>query len=119
MIMTIFYKEDIIQNQIYGNYIESLPFINSVCNLIEGFLNMTSMPLNNYKNGLSVQEGVVNGVRSFVVNSSNEILNFGETCSKFFRSLFCGSNEGTSIYRELKYKIDERSKKIEEYYLKK
>ena len=113
-----FYKEDIIQNQIYGNYIESLPFINSVCNLIEGFLNMTSMPLNNYKNGLSVQEGVVNGVRSFVVNSSNEILNFGETCSKFFRSLFCGSNEGTSIYRELKYKIDERSKKIDEYYLK-
>ncbi len=113
------YKEDIIQNQIYGNYIESLPFINSVCNLIEGFLNMTSMPLNNYKNGLSVQEGVVNGVRSFVVNSSNEILNFGETCSKFFRSLFCGSNEGTSIYRELKYKIGERSKKIDEYYLKK
>ena len=44
--------------------------------VIEGFINMTAMPLNNYKNGLSVQEGVVNGVRSFVVNSSNEILNF-------------------------------------------
>ena len=113
-----YYKDDIIQNQIYGNYIESLPFINGLCKLIEGFLDMTSMPVNNYKNGLSVQEGVVNGVRSFVVNSSNTILNFGETCSGFFRKVFCGSNEGTSIYRELKYKIDERCKKVDEYYLK-
>ncbi len=113
-----YYKDDIIQNQIYGNYIESLPFINGLCKLIEGFLDMTSMPVYNYKNGLSVQEGVVNGVRSFVVNSSNTILNFGEACSGFFRKVFCGSNEGTSIYRELKYKIDERCKKVDEYYLK-
>ena len=113
-----YYKDDIIQNQIYGNYIESLPFINGLCKLIEGFLDMSSIPINNYKNGLSVQEGVVNGVRSFVVNSSNTVLNFGEACSGFFRKIFCGSNEGTSIYRELKYKIDDRTKKIDEYFLK-
>ena len=62
---------------------------------------MSSIPINNYKNGLSVQEGVVNGVRSFVVNSSNTVLNFGEVCSGFLRKIFYESNEG-NIFIESK-----------------
>ena len=62
-----YYKDDIIQNQIYGNYIESSPFINGICKLIDKFLDIPLIPINNYKNGLCTRR-FVNGIRSSVVN---------------------------------------------------
>jgi hypothetical protein len=79
-----FWKKDILKGQIVNAYLSSISFIRPFKNIVVGFLEIFKQPYNSYIQDRSIQEGLANGVKNFVVSFSTEALTVGERVRKFF-----------------------------------
>lgn len=73
-----FWKKDILKGQIINAYLSSISLIRPFKNIVGGFLEIFKQPYNYYIHDRSIQEGLANGVKNFVVSFSTEALTVGE-----------------------------------------
>ena len=116
-----FYKNDIVENQAVASYMRSMPVIKGVCNVMDGVSDMVCFPYDSYKRDIPVEIGMVNGVRSFVKNTTCELLSLAEKTGNVIQKLAFwnrSTESDVNVFRKLKYIIDEEEKKKDEYYSK-
>ena len=79
------WKEDILKSQIVKAYLGSISIIRPFKNVVGGFIELFKQPYESYKHDTSFEEGLVNGVKKFVVTFTTESLMLGE---KVYNNLF-------------------------------
>jgi hypothetical protein len=72
------WKEDILKSQIVKAYLGSISIIRPFKNVVGGFIELFKQPYESYKHDTSFEEGLVNGVKKFVVTFTTESLMLGE-----------------------------------------
>ena len=114
-----FYYDDIISQMMAGSFAPAVPGLNQLSSVIDGFQDVVTKPIQNYKRNESVTEGFVSGISSLVVKTTTMLTYIGES---FINILGCtGRNEiqdKDNICRTYRHKINEKNKEIEEYYFK-
>jgi hypothetical protein len=79
-----FWKDDILKSQIVNAYLSSITMIRPFKNVVGGIIELFRQPYKNYQEDKSVQEGVVHGVRIFLVSFTTETLLMGEKVKNIF-----------------------------------
>ena len=116
-----FYQKDILENQAVCSYLRATPLLGSLCNIMDGTSNMVCFAYDSYKKDIPVEIGMVNGVRSFVKNTTSELLSFAEKTNSIIQrfNIFSNNNsESYSLFTKWKYNIDDKEKKKVEYFMK-
>ena len=88
---------------------------------MDGTSNMVCFAYDSYKKDIPVEIGMVNGVRSFVKNTTSELLSFAEKTNSIIQrfNIFSSNNsESYSLFTKWKYNIDDKEKKKVEYFMK-
>jgi hypothetical protein len=73
-----YWKKDILESQIIKAYLSSISYIRPFKNIIGGFLELFIQPYKQCSGNNSVEDGIVEGVRRFVVVFTTETLQLGE-----------------------------------------
>jgi hypothetical protein len=72
-----YWKKDILESQIIKAYLSSIYYIRPFKNILGGFLELFIQPYKYYSNN-NIEDGIVEGVRRFVVVFTTETLQLGE-----------------------------------------
>jgi hypothetical protein len=78
-----YWKKDILESQIIRAYLSSVSYIRPFKNVVGAFLELFIQPYKHYSRENNVEQGIVEGVRRFIVVFTTETLQLGEQVCNF------------------------------------
>lgn len=117
-----FWKEDIIKKQLISAAFHSIAVIRPFTALTEGLIDIIKQPIISYQKEGSVKKGIKKGFKSFFSNFTTQSLFLGEKITRFiFKTI--GGKKGISLnkdsyYKKWMYKMDEKKRKYDNYFVK-
>ena len=117
-----FWKEDIIKKQLISAAFHSIAVIRPFTALTEGLIDIIKQPIISYQKEGSVKKGIKKGFKSFFSNFTTQSLFLGEKITRFI-SKTIGGKKGISLnkdsyYKKWMYKMDEKKRKYDNYFVK-
>ena len=105
-------------------FISSISLIRPFKNIVGGFIQMFKQPYQNFIHDKSIEDGVISGVKKFVVNFTTESLILGEKVNinkkqiLTFCNIMVNNSKKKSRCRKLLHNINPAQKTYDDEYLK-